>query len=378
MTFVLTEEQNMLKEAAQDFMSEQLSLTHFRKQRNAGANGKDPESWGAMAEMGWYGVLVPEEFGGSEFGYVGMGQVLEAQGRTLASSPLLQTAMVGVSALVLGGTDAQKSTVLPKVAEGKITTTLAVDEHAHHAPSNVVMTAEAAGGGYTLTGKKVFVPNGHFADLFIIAARTSGSAGDTDGITLFMVPRETDGLTISELSTLDYHGAANLELNGVVVPAADVLGEVGGGFALLDAVLDRGRIGAAAELLGLSVAAFEMTHEYLQTRKQFGQLIGSFQSLQHRAAIMFSEIEQTRSCVAGALAALDEGRDDVAQMASLAKAKASHLAHLVTNETIQMHGGIGMTDEHDAGFFIKRARVVEAMFGGEGFHKERFASLLGF
>ena len=121
-----------------------------------------------------------------------------------------------------------------------------------------------------------------------------------------------------------------------------------------------------------------MTHEYLQTRKQFGQLIGSFQSLQHRAAIMFSEIEQTRSCVAGALAALDEGRDDVAQMASLAKAKASHLAHLVTNETIQMHGGIGMTDEHDAGFFIKRARVVEAMFGGEGFHKERFASLLGF
>ena len=167
MTFVLTEEQNMLKEAAQDFMSEQLSLTHFRKQRNAGANGKDPESWGAMAEMGWYGVLVPEEFGGSEFGYVGMGQVLEAQGRTLASSPLLQTAMVGVSALVLGGTDAQKSTVLPKVAEGKITTALAVDEHAHHAPSNVVMTAEAAGGGYTLTGKKVFVPNGHFADLFI-------------------------------------------------------------------------------------------------------------------------------------------------------------------------------------------------------------------
>ncbi len=378
MTFVLTEEQNMLKEAAQDFMSEQLSLTHFRKQRNAGANGKDPESWGAMAEMGWYGVLVPEEFGGSEFGYVGMGQVLEAQGRTLASSPLLQTAMVGVSALVLGGTEAQKSTVLPKIAEGKITTALAVDEHAHHAPANVAMTAEAAGGGYMLTGKKVFVPNGHFADLFIIAARTSGSAGDTDGITLFMMPRETDGLTISELSTLDYHGAANLELNGVVVPAADVLGEVGGGFALLDAVLDRGRIGAAAELLGLSVAAFEMTHDYLQTRKQFGQLIGSFQSLQHRAAIMFSEIEQTRSCVAGALAALDEGRDDVAQMASLAKAKASHLAHLVTNETIQMHGGIGMTDEHDAGFFIKRARVVEAMFGGEGFHKERFASLLGF
>ena len=378
MTFVLTEEQGMLKDAARDFVAEQLSLTHFRKQRNDGANGKDKDRSDAMAEMGWFGVLIPEEFGGSEFGYVGLGQVLEAQGRTLAASPLLQTAMVGVSALVLGGSDTQKETLLPKIAEGKITTALAVDEHAHHAPANVAMTATAAGGGYTLTGKKVFVPNGHFADLFIVAARTSGSPGDTSGITLFMIPSETDGLTVTELRTLDYHGAANLTLDGVVVPAADVLGEVDAGFELLDAVLDRGRIGAAAELLGLSEAAFEMTHEYLQTRKQFGQLIGSFQSLQHRASIMFSEIEQTRSCVAAALTALDEGRSDIAEMASLAKAKASHLAHLVTNETIQMHGGIGMTDEHDSGFYIKRSRVVEAMFGGEGFHRDRYASLLGF
>lgn len=378
MTFVLTEEQTMLREAASDFTKEQLSLKHFRAQRDAGANGKDPASWDAMAEMGWAGVLVPEGLGGSEFGYVGLGQVLEAQGRTLAATPLLQTALIGASALVLGGSEEQQNTVLPKLAEGKIKTALAVDEKPHHAPLKTAMTAEAIGGGFKLTGKKVFVANGHIADLFIVVARTSGNPGDENGLTLFMVPAETDGLTVSELKTLDYHGAANLTFEGVIVPAADVLGPVDGGWSLLEAILDRAVIGLSCELLGLASAAFEMTHDYLQTRKQFGQLIGSFQALQHRAAIMFSELEQTRSCVAAALSALDEGRDNVSEMASLAKARASHLAHLVTNETIQMHGGIGMTDAHDSGFYIKRARVLEALYGGEGYHKSRYADLLGF
>ncbi len=378
MTFVLTEEQNMLKEAATDFAREQLSLTHFRKQRDAGANGKDPASWDSIAEMGWAGVLVPEEFGGSEFGYVGLGQVLEAQGRTLAATPLLQTAMIGASALVLGGTDEQKNTVLPKIAEGKIKMALAVDEKPHHTPLKTAMSAEAVAGGYKLSGKKVFVATGHMADLFIVVARTSGKPGDEAGLTLFMVPAETDGLTVQELKTLDFHGGANLEFDGVIVPAADVLGPVDGGWSLLEQILDRACIGIACELLGLSSAAFEMTHEYLQTRKQFGQLIGSFQALQHRAAIMFSEIEQTRSCIAAALAALDEGRDGVSEYASLAKAKANALAHLVTNETVQMHGGIGMTDAHDSGFFLKRSRVLESLYGGEGYHKARYASLLGF
>ncbi len=378
MTFVLTEEQNMLKDAAVDFAREQLSLEHFRKQRDAGANGKDPESWSAMAEMGWAGVLIPEDFGGSDFGYVGLGQVLEAQGRTLAATPLLQTALVGVSALVLGGSDAQKETVLPKIAEGAIKTALAVDEKPHHAPLKTAMSAVADGGGYKLNGKKVFVASGHMADLFIVAARTSGKPGDADGITLFMVPAETAGLTVTELETLDYHGAANLEFADVVVPAADVLGEVGKGWPVLEGILDRACIGLACEMLGLSAAAFEMTHEYLQTRKQFGQLIGSFQSLQHRAAIMFSELEQTRSAIAAALASLDGGKDDVSLMASLAKARAASTAHLVTNETIQMHGGIGMTDAHDSGFYIKRARVLESLYGGEGYHVERYATLMGF
>tara|TARA_B100000678_G_scaffold230534_1_gene198989 strand:+ start:41754 stop:42890 length:1137 start_codon:yes stop_codon:yes gene_type:complete len=378
MTFVLTEEQTMLKEAARDYASEQLSLKYFREKRNAGANGKDADSWSSMAEMGWAGVLVPEDFGGSDFGYVGLGQVLEAQGRTLAATPLLQTALIGVSALMIGGSDEQKSTLLPKIAEGALTTALAIDEKPHHAPKETALEAKADGDGFKLTGKKTFVANGHFADMFILVARTSGSPGDAKGLTLFMVPRDTDGLTITELQTLDYHGAANLTLDGVSVPKVDVLGSVDNGWDILEPVLDRAAIGIAAEMLGTAEAAFEMTHDYLQTRKQFGQLIGSFQSLQHRAAIMFSEMEQTRSCVAAALSALDDKRDDISELASLAKARASHLVHLISNETIQMHGGIGMTDEHDAGFYIKRARVQEALYGGEGYHRDRYATQLGF
>ena len=378
MTFVLTEEQSMLKEAARDFTAEQLPLTHFRKLRDEGKNGNDPETWAAMAEMGWAGVLIPEEFGGSDFGYVGMGQVLEAQGRTLATTPLLQTALIGVSAILSGGTQEQKSTLLPKIAEGKITTALAIDEGPHHAPTKTSLKAAQTGGAFTLEGKKTFVPNGQFADLFIVVARTSGAAGETSGLTLFLIPRDTDGLTVTPLDTLDAHGAANLELEAVVVPNADVLGPVDGGWDVLEPVLDRARIGMASEMLGTAEAAFEMTHDYLQTRTQFGQLIGSFQSLQHRAAIMFSELEQTRSCVAAALAGLDDNRNDVAEMASLAKARAGETLHLVTNETIQMHGGIGMTDAHDSGFYLKRARVQEALYGNEGFHRDRYATLMGF
>ena len=378
MTFVLTEEQNMLRDAAMDFSKEQLSLTHFRQQRDAGANGKDADSWSSMSEMGWAGVLIPEEFGGSDFGYVGLGQVLEAQGRTLASTPLLQTALIGVSALMLGGSAAQREKLLPKIAEGAITTALAVDEKTHHAPLKTAMKAEKSGSGFTLTGKKTFVDDGHSADLLIVAARTSGAPGDKAGITLFLVPRDASGISVQELKTLDYHGAANISFDGVEVSADDVLGPVDGGWDILEGILDRACIGMASEMLGTAIAAFEMTHEYLQTRKQFGQLIGSFQSLQHRAAIMFSELEQTRSCVAAALSALDENANNISQMASLAKARACDTLHLVSNETIQMHGGIGMTDAHDSGFYIKRARVQEALYGGAGYHKDRYATSLGF
>ncbi|MEM8921677.1 MAG: acyl-CoA dehydrogenase family protein, partial [Pseudomonadota bacterium] len=335
-------------------------------------------TWTEMAEMGWSGVLVPEAYGGSEFGYVGLGQVLEAQGATLAATPLLQTALIGASALVLAGSEAQKSEFLPKIAAGELKTALAVDEGAHHNPTNIALSATKSGDGWALSGAKTYVLDGSHADVFIVAARTSGQAGDTDGLTLFLVPSDVAGLERTPLTTVDAHAAANVSFDSVTVDADAVLGAVNGGWDVLEPILDRARIGLAAEMLGASDAAFEMTKEYLQTRKQFGQLIGSFQSLQHRAAIMFSEIELTRSCIAAALSALDDNANNIAELASLAKARAAETLHLVSNETVQMHGGIGMTDAHDSGLFMKRARVLETIYGGESFHRDRYASLNGF
>ncbi len=378
MTFILSEDQQMLRDTAMAFARDELPVSRLRTLRDDGANGVDAEARSKLAELGFFGVLVPEAHGGSEFGMVGMGQIMEAQGRTLAATPLLQTAVIGASLLTLGGSPDQQSAWLPKIAAGEVTTALGLDEHAHHAPYHVATEALSNGQGYTLNGAKRFVPNGQFADLFLIVARTFGEPGDKHGLSLFLVLRETDGVEIQTLNTLDAHGAAHISLDDVTVPGDHVLGPVDEAYALLDPVLDRARIALAAEMLGSATAAFEMTLDYLQTRKQFGQLIGSFQSLQHRAALMFTELELTRSAVGAALSAIDETRNDIPALASLAKARAGETLHLVSNETVQMHGGIGMTDDHDSGLFLKRARVAEALYGGEGFHRDRYATLNGF
>jgi alkylation response protein AidB-like acyl-CoA dehydrogenase len=377
MAFVLSEEQQMLRDSAKTFAAEKLPLSQLRALRTAGA-GYDKASWKEMAELGFAGVLIPEEFGGSGFGYVGLGQIIEAQGRTIAATPLVSTALVGASALILAGSQAQKETWLPKIAAGEALVALAVDEGPHHDPTHIALSAKKAGAGYVLDGAKRYVVDGGDADLLIVAARTSGAAGDQTGITLFLVPANAKGVTRTKLSTLDAHGAANIAFAGVDIGADAVLGSADQGFGVLDAILDRARIGLAAEMLGASDAAFEMTSEYLKVRKQFGQLIGSFQSLQHRAAIMFTELELTRSCVAAALDALDHGANNVGEMASLAKARAAETLHLVSNETVQMHGGIGMTDAHDSGLYMKRARVLEGLYGGESFHRDRYARLGGY
>lgn len=377
MGFVLTEEQQMLRDSAMAFASEKLSTKAFRTLRAKG-QAFDTLAWREMAELGLPGVIVPEEYGGSGFGYVGLGQVLEAQGRQLASTPLLSTSLIGASAFLIGGSDLQKTAFLPKIASGDYRIALAVDEGAHHDPENILVSADPVDGGYELVGEKRYVVDGAEADLIIVAARVGGQPGDRKGVTLFLVPGDAQHLAKTPLKTLDAHPAANLRFDKVIVDKDAILGPVDGGWPILEAVLDRARIGLAAEMLGAADAAFEMTSDYLKTRKQFGQLIGSFQALQHRAAIMFSELELTRSCVAAALEGLDAKANNIAELASLAKARAAETLHLVSNETVQMHGGIGMTDEHDAGLYMKRARVLEALYGGESFHRDRYARLLGF
>ncbi len=374
---VLTEEQSMIRDGAKSWVQEKSPVTAFRKLRDSGNDaGFDKATWAEMAEMGWAGILIPEEFGGTGLGYLTLGLVLEETGRTLTASPLVSTALTATTALLLGGSDAQKQEWLPKIAEGKVIATLAVDEGPHHAPEKVALKATKSGSGYKLSGAKRFALDGGTADLIIVAARTSGNAGDKAGITLLLVDGKASGLTRETLKSVDSRGYANLTFKDV--DAASVLGTVDQGFELLDATLDRARAGLAAEMLGACAQSFDITLDYLKTRVQFGQLIGSFQALQHRAARMFTDLELTRSCVEGALQGIDRGGNDVAQLASLAKAKACDLDHLISNEMVQMHGGIGMTDAHDAGLYLKRARVAEATFGNAAFHRDRYATLLGY
>jgi alkylation response protein AidB-like acyl-CoA dehydrogenase len=376
---VLTEEQSMLRDAARTWTQEKSPVSAFRKMRDSGAPlGYDPAAFAEMAEMGWTGVIIPEEYGGSNFGYLSLGLVLEELGRTLTASPLLSTALAAASALILGGSEAQKEAWLPKIASGELVGTLAVDEGPHHAPEKVALEAKKSGSGYTLTGSKTFVLEGMAAGLFVVSARTSGKSGDADGISLFLVPADAKGLSRKQLKLADSRGYAALTFQNVEVGADALLGEEGKGGPLLEKVLDRARAGLSAEMLGSAVQAFETTLDYLKTRVQFGQVIGSFQALQHRAAKMFTDLELARSCVEAALTAIDNDSPDTAELVSLAKAKVGDTLHLVSNEMIQMHGGIGMTDAHDAGFYIKRARAAEAAYGNQAYHRDRYARINGY
>jgi alkylation response protein AidB-like acyl-CoA dehydrogenase len=374
---VLTEEQNILRDGARAWTSDRSPVSAFRKLRDDGLHF-DPAVYAQMAEMGWTGVILPEAYGGSDFGFLSLGLVLEELGRTLAASPLLSSAVAAASAVVLGGTDAQKRAWLPRIASGEIVGTLAVDEGAHHAPQRVVLRAERNSQGWTLTGAKSFVPEGNAADLFVVVARTSGNAGDTAGITLFLVPGDAPGLTRHTLNLADSRDAARLAFEGVTLGEDAVLGTVDEGWSILEPTLDRARAALAAEMLGAATQAFETTLDYLKTRTQFGQVIGGFQALQHRAAKMFTELELTRSSVEAALTAIDDSAPNIPVLVSLAKARAGDTLHLVTNEMVQMHGGIGMTDAHDAGLYMKRARACEAMLGSAAYHRDRYATLHGY
>ena len=375
----LTEEQSLIRDQAKSWATSESPLTKFRKMRDERVdNAYWPDAWQSMIDMGWTGILVPEAHGGSDLGYLTFGVILEELGRQLTASPLLASALVGASALRLGGSEGQQAEFLPRIVDGSSVFTLAVDEGPRHDPSKVALKAEKDGNGFKLSGTKGFVLEGAAATDFVVAARTGGSAGEEAGITLFLVPSGAAGITRTALRTADSRGYANVQFDGVSVGGDAVLGTVDDGFGLLDAILDRGRAGFGAEMLGTSGAAFDMTVEYLKTRKQFGRVIGSFQALGHRAAELYTGAEHARSCAEAALQAIDAEADDVSEKVSLAMAIVGDHLHGASRELIQMHGGIGMTDEYDAGFYLKRARALEAIFGNQSFHRERYARLLGY
>ena len=379
MKLVLNEEQQMLRDSAKDFAEQKTPVNHFRSLRdNNDSQNWDKGIWQQMVDLGWSGILIPEEFGGSDFGIAGISVIMQECGKTLTPSPLFATAVLGASAINAFGTQEQKSEYLPKIVSGEITTALAVDEESHHAPANTVAKAELVGNEWVLNGKKKFVVDGASADILIVLARTSGSKSDNMGLTLFILDAKQDGVEIIKTDMADCRNYANIILDNVKLSKDNVLGDQESGGEAIDKILDQGRIALSAEMLGNAEAAFEMTLGYLKERKQFGALIGTFQALQHRAAEMFCEIELTKSTVMAAMQGADENNNDLQRMASLAKSIAGETLYLVSNESVQMHGGIGVTDEYDIGFYMKRARVAEVIFGGANFHQERYAKLSNF
>ncbi|HNN64714.1 MAG TPA: acyl-CoA dehydrogenase family protein [Pseudomonadales bacterium] len=379
MALALNNEQRFLKQTAAEFFAQQAPIAQLRQLRDQhSADGFDRATWQEMVELGWSGILIPERFGGSDFGFLGLALVLEESGRTLAATPLLATALIGASALLLGGSAAQQQAHLPAIAAGQRLSALAIEEQGRHAPYQIACRVERQGSGFVLDGSKQFVIDGHVADLLIVSARSRGQPGERDGITLLLVPADAPGVTITRNQMVDSRNAASIRFDRVKLEADALLGQEGEGAALLDALLDRARIGLAAEMLGSLQECFERTIGYLKERQQFGVAIGSFQALKHRAAQMFCEVELCKSVVLQAASSIDDAPDQSALLASLAKARLCDTATLVSNEGIQMHGGIGMTDEFDIGFFIKRARVAAHAFGDANYHRDRYATLDGY
>ena len=374
MALILTEEQSMLRDSARAFLNENAPVAQLRKLRDSGDPlGWSADTWQRLAEMGFTGVLVPEAQGGTGLGFVEAAVIQAQVGRTLTASPLLSSAIVAVTALRQAGTAAQQAEWLPGLARGEKTATLAIDEHRKHRPDTIDLAAVRTGKGWRLDGHKTFVPDGHAADLLIVAARTSAQ-----GITLFAVPRTTPGVSVERVTLVDSRYAARITFAGVTLDESAVMGAVDGAAAALAITLDAGRLGAAAELLGLASEVFERTTDYLKGRKQFGKLIGEFQALQHRAADLYVEIEIARAAVVAAAQAFEADPAAAWRAVAVAKAKAGASATRAVQEGVQMHGGMGMTDEFEIGFFMKRARVLQEYLGDSAFHADRLARDRGY
>lgn len=375
---VLNDEQEMLRDSALGFLREQAPTAQLRKLRDSrDETGFSRDLWRQFAELGFAGVLVPEAYGGSGLGMVEAGIIMEAIGRTLAATPFFSTSVVAAHLIARHGSEAQKQALLPGIAAGTRLMALAVDEHARHQPRRMALRATRTDSDFVLDGNKLFVVDGHVADTLIVAARIAG-ADDVAGIALFLVDHDTPGIRIERTAMVDARNAARIGFDKVRVGADALIAEAGAGWAALEETLDVARSALAAELTGIADEAFARTLAYLKERRQFGRIIGEYQALQHRAAALFTEIELTRALVLHCQQQLDGAAADARATVSAAKARAGATATLAVQEGVQMHGGIGMTDELDIGLYMKRVRTVQELFGDTHFHGARWAALNGY
>jgi alkylation response protein AidB-like acyl-CoA dehydrogenase len=374
MALILNDDQTQLRDSARDFLSEQSPVSALRQLRDsADVDGFSRPLWARFAEMGYTGVLVPEAHGGLGLGHVDAGVVMDQIGHQLCASPLLASGIVATMALRLAGSAAQQAAWLPRLAAAEAIATLAVDETAKHRPQPQATTAHADAGGWVLNGAKTLVLDGHVADVFIAVARVGDS-----GTGLFLVDAQASGVAVERTVMVDAHNAARVRFDQVHLGADALLGTPETGAATLAAVLDAGRCAAAAELLGLADEVFARTLDYIKQRKQFGKLIGEFQALQHRAAMLYADLEISRAALIKAQQALDADIYSAGAAVAVAKARAGRTATTAVQEGVQMHGGMGMTDAFEIGFFMKRARVLQELWGDSHFHGNAFATHQGY
>jgi alkylation response protein AidB-like acyl-CoA dehydrogenase len=378
MTTTSVEEREAIRGAARAFVAEHAPVAHLRALRDAGDPlGFSLDLWEEMARLGYAGMTFPERWGGAGLGLCELGIVAEELGRNLVPTPMM-SGVLGAGAVAMAGSERLQADVLPGVCKGNRVVSLALDEGRRFSPYQVATRVKRRDGRLRVTGEKSFVLDGIAAGSFVVVARTGGAPGDRDGLTLLHVPADDPGVTTTSVDLVDSRNVARVRFDDVAVDPSDVLGEEGKAADIVDRVVDRGAAVLAAEMLGGAQECFDRTIAYLKTRKQFGVYIGSFQALKHRAAWLFCEIELTRSVVQEALRAVDAERPGAPELASAAKARASDTYVLVTNEAVQMHGGIGVTDEVDIGLYLKRARVAAETLGNARHHRDRFAARRGY
>ena len=371
MALVINEEQNMLKSSAKELLDLKSPISHMRELRDDNYNQFDVDLWKEMVEMGWTALTIPEKYNGLNFGYVGLGQVLEEMGRKLTVSPIISTVLVSTTLISLSKNEVLKRKLFDEIMNGKKLCSLAHEESSHHNPNIHLSIISKNNEKFILNGKKRFVIDGSISDYLIVSANNESSGK----LVLIILDSKSKGITFNNKVHMDSKNYSDISFSNVEFSKSSFLSSDDDGQKLLSKTLDISCVGLAAEMLGNIQEAFEITMQYLKEREQFGVKIGSFQSLQHRSAIMFGEIELCKSIVLKALQAIDNDEQNLPELASLAKSKLGLTSKLVTNEAVQMHGGIGMTDDSDIGFFLKRTRVTQRTFGDSNYHLDRLAKI---
>ena len=369
MSLVINEEQNMLKSSAKELLDLKSPISLMRKLRDDNYNQFDSDLWKEMVEMGWTALTIPEEYNGLNFGYVGLGQVIEEMGRKLTVSPMTSTVLVSTSMISMSKNDVLKSKLFDEIMNGNKLCTLAHEESSHHSPNIDLSIISNNNEKFILNGKKRFVIDGSISDYLIVSANSESNGS----LELIVIDSKSKGITFNNKVHMDSKIYSDITFNNVEFSKDNFLSADSDGQKMLNKTLDIACVGLAAEMLGIIQQAFDMTMQYLKEREQFGVKIGSFQALQHRSAIMFGEIELCKSIVLKALQAIDSNDKNLSELASLAKSKLGLTSKLVTNEAVQMHGGIGVTDDADIGFFLKRVRVSQRIFGDSNYHLDRVA-----